>query len=413
MFLSFRDHRLHRAKRCFSPRFWAIGLAWPAVEAIPANGRVEPRLVVDMAALVSPNPLLLSGGDRGAVMIEVAASPGITITTPTGSTIGINGTIRDRIYSRRYGHYMLGDFRMEGRHRDSEYLTVGAAAGYGRSVAVDLLTSSADASGDPQGIRNNWFAGMDAAWRPDAYSLVTPEIRIERAVYSDSTLLRNTRSLTTSLAYSRRIDPLTSIGLGARNTLNKVSGMAGMNSAALYLTLNRQLGEGTRFLAELGAERTGRQKERPGGDLIERPGRTLLAGRAELCREQKDRWQGLTGCISAALNSEVSGFGGLRRDAALSVTASQPLGEKFILRGVGEYRHSSLIGGSTGIMVPGDRRDSATDAVRTMLMLDWKLRPDITLTGSLQYLRRQLITGRRIGSGFFGIQLRYEPRLRK
>jgi hypothetical protein len=410
---SFRDRRSRRRGRCFSHRFWAVGLVIPTVVAVPAKGRVEPTLVVDMAVLASPNPLLLSGGHRGAVMIEVAASPGIIIRTPTGSTLDVSGTIRNRRYSRRYGHYLLGDFRMEGRYRDSEYLTVGAAAGYGRALAIDLLTSSADASGDPRGIRNSWFAGFDAAWRPDAYSLITPEFRFERATYSDSDLLRDASALTISLAWSRRIGPLTSIGLRARDTMNEVSGMAGMNSSALYLTLNRQLGERARFLAELGVERTGRQIEWLDGSTMRRPGRTLLAGRVDLCREGEERWQGLTGCLSAALNSEVSGFGGLRRDAILSVTVSQPLGERFVLRGVSEYRHSSLIGGSSGVGPPGDERDSATDAVRNMLMLDWKLRPEITLTGTVQYLRRQLVTGRRIGAGFFGIQLRYEPRLRK
>lgn len=381
--------------------------------AVPANGRVEPTLVVDMDVLASPNPLLLSSGRRGAVMIEVAASPGVIITTPTGSTLDVRGTIRNRNYSRRYGHYLLGDFQMDGRYRDSEYLTVGATTGYDRVLAIDLLTSSADASADPRGIRNNWFAGLDAAWRPDAYSLITPELRFERSVYSDSDLFRNASVWTMSLAYSRRIGPLTSVGLRARDTVNTVSGMARMNGGALYLTLNRQLGERAHFLAELGAERTGRQIDRLEGDGIARPGRTLLAGRVELCRQGEERWQGLTGCLSAALNSEVSGFGGLRRDATLSVTASHPLGERFVLRGVGEYRHSSQIGGSSGVGPPADERDNATGAVRSSLMLDWKLRPEITLTGTVQYLRRQLVTGQRIGAGFFGIQLRYQPRLRQ
>jgi hypothetical protein len=52
------------------------------------------------------------------------------------------------------------------------------------------------------------------------------------------------------------------------------------------------------------------------------------------------------------------------------------------------------------------RNDTNTDAIRNVVMLDWKIRPKITLTGSIQYLRRQLINGQRIGSGFVGIQLR-------
>jgi hypothetical protein len=402
MFLSFPDHR-----------FWAFTLAGLTLAAAPADGRVEPKLALDMSVLASPNPLLLSGGRRGAVMIEVAASPGITIIGPTGSTLKASGTIRNRNYTRRYGHYLLGDFRMEGRYRDSEYLTIGAAAGYGRALAIDLLTSSADAVGDPRGIRNSWFAGLDAAWRPNAYSLITPELRFERSIYSDSELLRNASALTMSLAYSRRIGPRASVGLRARDTVNAVAGMAGMNSAALYVTFNRQLGERARLLMEVGAERTGRQIERLDDGSMRRPGRALLAGRIDLCREGTEGGQGLSGCLSTTLNSEVSGFGGLRRDATISISMKRPLGEHFTAHGSSEYRHSSLVGGWTAAGPPDGEFNSATDAVRNMLMLDWNLRRDITLTGSIQYLRRQLISGRRIGAGFFGIQLRYQPRPRK
>jgi hypothetical protein len=212
--------------------------------------------------------------------------------------------------------------------------------------------------------------------------------------------------LTMSLAYSRRIDPRTSIGLRARDTMNDVTGMAGMNSAALFATLNRGLGPRARLLVELGVERAGRQIEWLEQEKIRRPGRILLAGRVDLCREPAERSQALSGCLSATLNSEVSGFGGLRRDGAISISLVKPLGEKFALRAVSEYRRSTLMGGSLTVPILQGRNDTNTDAIRNVVMLDWKIRPKITLTGSIQYLRRQLINGQRIGSGFVGIQLR-------
>jgi hypothetical protein len=388
-------------------RNWPITMmVLPALLVTPANGQTERRLEVDMTVLASPNPMLLTGTERQAVMFELAASPGITITSPTGSTFDVGGTIRRREYSRRYGHYLLGDFRAEGRYRDSEYLSLGAWAGFNRSLAIDLLASSDDAAGDPRGIRNSWFAGADAAWRPNALTIIMPEIRFERAVYADSILLRNASALTMSLAYSRRIDPRTSIGLRARETMNDVTGMAGMNSAALFATLNRGLGPRARLLVELGVERAGRQIEWLEQEKIRRPGRILLAGRVDLCREPAERSQALSGCLSATLNSEVSGFGGLRRDGAISISLVKPLGEKFALRAVSEYRRSTLMGGSLTVPILQGRNDTNTDAIRNVVMLDWKIRPKITLTGSIQYLRRQLINGQRIGSGFVGIQLR-------
>jgi hypothetical protein len=392
---------------------WAAAMVIPAMIVVPANGRTEPRLDVDMSVLASPNPLLLQGERRGATSLEVAASPGITITSPGGSTLDAGGTIRYRNYTRRYGHYLLGDFRVEGRYRDSEYLTVGGWAGYSRALAIDLLASSDDAAGDPRGIRNSWYGGVDAAWRPNIYTLITPDIRFERAVYADSDLLRNANALTFSLAYARRVGPRTSIGLRIRDTMNSVTGMAGMNSVAVYATLNRQLGPRARLLAELGVEQAGRQIEWLEDVKMRRPGRTLLAGRVDLCREAEEGDHALTGCLSATLNSEVSGFGGLRRDATVSISLSKALGEHFKLRGVSEYRHSSLIGGSLVTAPAQGMRTSTTDAVRNIVMLDWKLRPNVTLTGSAQYLRRQLVTVKRIGSAFIGLQLRYHFGQRK
>lgn len=392
---------------------WAAALVIPALIVAPANGRTEPRLEVDMSVLGSSNPLLLQGEHRGATLMEVAASPGITITSPGGSSLDAGGTIRYRHYTRRYGHYLLGDFRVEGHHRDSEYLTIGGWAGYSRALAIDLLASSDDAAGDPRGIRNSWFGGVDAAWRPDMYTLITPDVRFERAVYADSDLLRNAHALTLSLAYARRVGPRTSIGLRARDTMNAVTGMAGMNSMALYATLNRQLGPRARLLAELGVERAGRQIEWLEDVRMRRPGRTLLAGRVDLCREAEEGDQTLTGCLSAALNSEISGFGGLRRDATVSISLSKALGEHFKLRGTSEYRHSTLIGGSLVTTPSENMRTSTTDALRNIVMLDWKLRRNVTLTGSAQYLRRQLVTGKRIGSAFIGLHLRYHFGQRK
>lgn len=411
---SFPEHAACMTERCRQLPAVAFALVLPGLAASPAEARTEPKLEVDTAIFASSNPLLLSTERAGAVMVEVAASPSVMITTQNGSTVLIGGTLRRRDYSRLYGHFMLGDARVEGRYRDSEYLNIGFAAGFERMLALDLLTSSPDAATDPGAIRNSWFSGIDAAWTPNAYELFTPEVRVERTYYTGSNLLLNAEALSMGLGYSRRTGPRTSIGLRGRNSISSVAGMGNVNTAALYATFNRKLPDHAKILVELGVSRTGEQKERTGGIAAVRPGRTLLAGRLEVCREDGE-WarRGPTGCFSTSLDTEVSGLGGLRRNAIVSLSVMQPVGAKFVLRGSGEFRRSTLVGGVPATGPPGTFGDGATDAVRAMAALDWKLRPQIILTGNVQYARRQIVNGDRIGAAYFGIQLSYKPGIRR
>jgi|GEM_PF-2494620 len=385
-------------------RPWLLLLAVPAFGAMSAQCQTQPRLAVDMSVLSSPDPFLLSGNNVGAVMGQISVSPGVKLTSPRGSTLDIGGTITDRRYSRLYGNYVLGEVRATGLYRDSEYLSIGAEAGYARTLAIDILSASSDVASDPRAIRNDWYARADAAWRPDPYSLITPEIRYERITYAGNSFLRNANVLAASIAYARRVDPLTSIGLRLRDTVNTQAGLGTINSAAIYATVKRQLGQQTSLSAELGAERTGAQSSS-----------TLLAGRVDLCRQDKDTSRRLTGCLTGTLNSQISGFGGLRRDATVILTLRQTMSEHFVLRASSEYRRSALIGPTQfGPTLPPEAsgpvaQNGPTDAMRHTLMLDWAVDRHVTLTGTIQYLRRQLVSGQKIGAAFFGIQLRYQP----
>ena len=410
---SFPERPVYIAERRLQMPAVAFALVLPALSAAPALGQTEPKLAVDMSVFASPDPFLLSNDNGGAVMFEVSAAPSVTITNSRGSTLVARGTIRRRDYSRLYGHYMLGDARVEGRYRDSEYLNIGMLGGFERGLVIDVLTSSPDGAIDPGAIRNAWFGALDAEWRPNAFELITPEVRFDRSLYSGSDLLVDGSTLSMSVAYSRRTGQRTSWGLRVRDTVNRATGMATVNNAAIYATYNRRLGERMRLLVELGAARTSGQIDITDGGATRRPGRILLAGRADLCREGGEWPGGITGCLSTTLDSEVSGLGGMRRNAVASATMSLPVAQKFVLRGTADYRRTSQIGGSRATGPPVSPSVGTTDGVRGVVALDWRLRTNLTLTGTAQYLRRQVVTGERIGAAFFGIQLSYKPGARR
>jgi hypothetical protein len=362
----------------------------------PAMSQTETYLTLDAQALASPNPFLIPGPDRGAVLTQISASPEIKLTSDTGSSLDLNGTVTQKWFSRHYGHFLVGKFDAAGKYRSNEYLTVEADGGFSRDLAVDVLTSSIDAVIDPQSIRTDYDGAFRLRWTPDAHTEIVPEVRYEASDYSDSTLLRNTRTFKAGLAVSRRISPYTQIGVRAEALFNKAAGSVAENSQALYATLKQDITEHWQLTAEIGAERT----ENRAGPLQEQTvspsSPTRLSGRAELCRKVPN---GLA-CLAGLIDSEISGLGGLQRTMTGSATIMQKLSERTSVNGVVEYRHSETQRGA----FPG------LDSLRATLKLDRRIGRAFTLSATAQYLRRQLVDGGWIGAAYGGLQLRFQPR---
>jgi hypothetical protein len=359
--------------------------------------QTETYLTLDAQALASSNPFLIPGPDRGAVLTQISASPEIKLTGDTGSSLDLNGTVTQKWFSQHYGQYLVGKFDAAGKYRRNEYLTVEADGGFSRDLAVDVLTSSIDAVVDPQSIRTDYDGALRLRWTPDAHTEIVPEVRYEASDYSDSTLLRNTRTFKADVSVSRRISPYTQIGVRAEALFNKAAGSVAQNSQALYATLKQDISEHWQLTAEIGAERT----ENRAGPLQDQTvdgssSPTRLSGRAELCRKVPN---GLA-CLAGLIDSEISGLGGLQRTMTGSATVTQKLSERSSVNGVVEYRHvEAQSGGFPGL-----------DSLRATLKLDRRIGRAFTLSATAQYLRRQLVDGGWIGAAYGGLQLRFQPR---
>ncbi len=107
-------------------------------------------------------------------------------------------------------------------------------------------------------------------------------------------------------------------------------------------------------------------------------------------------------CVAGSLNSEVGGLGGLQRRAVGSASYRTALGERTSIDLSGEYQRTVM----QGSVFP------AFDAIRATATVERSLRSDLTLGVTLQYLRRRLIEGTRVGAVFAGLQLTFTPSLR-
>lgn len=364
----------------------------------PVVAQPVPRLEVDLRALASANPLLLPGSDRGAILLEATARPGVRFETPTGSSFDLGAVITNRRYSRRYGNFVVGQIDATADHRDSEFLSIGGYASVARDVAIDLLTGSVESAVDPNSVRTAYVGRLSLTWHPDEYSWILPEIGIERYNFDRTELLGDTRSTSASLAYRRRTGPRTTLGARAGAILSDTARLSDTETYFLYATIDRRLGAGWRLTGEVGAERNGARTESLLGVGATQSARTRLSGQAELCREAP----GPVICVTGSLNSEVSGLGGLQRRAVVGASVDGRLDERTTIAAEAEYQRTVM----QGDVFP------AFDAIRATGTVERSIRRDLRIGATLQYLRRRLVDGTRIGAAFAGLRLTFAPSLR-
>ncbi len=368
------------------------------VVTMPATGQTVPRLEVDAAVLLSENPLLIPGRDRQAAQVDLTVRPGIALTTATGSTFDLGGVLTERVYSRRYGRILIGRVDATATYRDSEFLSVGGSAAFARDSAIDLLTSSVEAVADPLSIRTNAVGRVFVRYQPDALTTIIPDMRYERTSYTRSPLLGSTRAFTTGIAYRRRFDARRTLGLRAGWGSSEGSRLTKFSTQLLYVTVDQQLSPGWRLTGELGAERIGGRTETLAGTTVRQPAGTRFNGRFDLCRIAP----GPALCLGGLLSSEVSGLGGLQRRAVVTASANQRLGERTMLRTTAEYQRTQ----TRGTLFP------PFDAIRAVAEVERSVSRRIAVTGTLQYLRRRLVEGDRVGATYAGFRLTYTPELR-
>lgn len=386
-----------RCRRLRGPAAAGLSLAGIVLSTSGAAQPV-PRIEVEVRTLASANPLLVTGENRGAALVEITARPGVRFADATGTSFDLGAVVTRRQYSRRYGGFLVGRVDAVAERRESEFLSYGVAATYSRDVAIDLLTSSVEGAADPTAIRTAFTARASLTWHPDEYTWILPELGFERYRYDRSALVGDTRAVSASLGLRRRMSPLTTIGVRAGTILSDTARLSATDTQFLYGTVDHRLNARWRVTGELGAERIGARIERLLGITAAQPARVRLSGRGQLCREAP----GPVICAAAALNSEVSGLGGLQRRAVLTASVDHRLGEHVTMALDAEYQRTVMQGG----FFP------EFDAIRTVATVERTLRRDLRLGGTVQYLRRRLVDGTRVGAVFAGFQLVFTPQLR-
>lgn len=387
MFLSFRDP----AKLC---RAFGTLAALPATFFAPnCAARPDIRLESDMKFFLSDNPFLISGKNRAAAAVEIIARPEFVWPVTPTTSLDVSAVVAVRHYLRRYGDFVTGRALASVRHRENEFLSLSGSVSYTRELPTDGLTDSIDAAVDTRSVRESYSARSSVDWTPNATTSVDADIGVQRARYPNSVLLSSINAYDLGVALSKRVSPVMSLGVRAQMTVSNVANRGDSSATAVWLTVSRRLATAWRADAQVGIERT--SLEGPPGDGRDR--RTRFSGSANLCYEPSR----LAACLTAAVQSEVSGLSGLQREVSFGASVTRRLTERGSLAATADYRRARLEG-----------RVNSLDVLHASTSYEHRLSRGFSLSTGVDYVRRTQLSGQKIGAVIFqiGVTFRGQPR---
>jgi len=382
MFSLFRNHR--QAGKCWAALVMFILTLGPA---LAPQGFARPNVGVDFDAgvFVSDNPFLLPGKDVGAAAADVAARPYLDWDLEPRTKVEFTGEVGFRQYHRRYGNFVTGFADLQLQHRRNEYLSVGGQVVYDRSLVSDPLTDSLDFAFDSRGIHESVEARPTVAWNPNARVSVTADMGWRKLRYPGSILLQPTNAYDAGLIASKQISAVMSLGAQARITSTSAADGSDTSVKALGLVTSRRFSNNWHADAQLGVEWT--TLDDPVGPDDDK--RSQFNGSFSLCHEPRRT----VVCVTGAIRSEVSGFGGLQREKTIGATVNRRISQWGTITAeldarranIPEYRNpASLLRASGGYEHQMDR--------------------NIFLTSSATYMQRKLL-GQQVGAVTFQVGL--------
>lgn len=303
--------------------------------------------------------------------VEMAARPEIQWSLAPATSLEASAAIVHRQYLTRYGGFFNGRAQLRMRHRDSEYLSLDARLAYAREFPTDALTDSADFAIDSISLRETFSARASLDWSPDALTSVTTSVGWESLDYPDSKLLVPTRALNGDVDFSRRLSETTSLGLHADVTRTQATASGTVSARSMRATIEHELGPGVSVNGQVGAE---------WADALAGGEGPRIAGSTSLCY----RPPSTDACLSASIQSEISGFGGLQRQLYVGGTFRRQISERSSLGLVTDYRTTSMSRGA-----------GRATALRLSGTFERRLTGVLSLIGAVGYFCRRSLTGER------------------
>lgn len=334
----------------------------------PGTAQTVTQLETEARLLVSDNPFLLEGEDNAAAAFEFAARPEIQVPLSSMTNLDLSGEAAYRRYSNGYGDFVTGWADAAVTHRPNDFISWDNSLSFARELPIDALADSSDYSADTRALRERFQGRSTINWTPNDYTVVTGSGAWESLRYPDSDLLSSTEAYQFEVGVSRRVNPYTSLGLLARTTRTDLTGTGNLSADGVFATVSHRFAPNLEAEGQLGIEWTdydlpqsGRARMSGGGNVCYRPELTSL-------------------CVSASLQSEVSGLGGLQREFYAGVTAERRISERENVSATAEYRRAEI-----GAL------DLETSTTRLNATYEHRLSPRLSAFTSADYLSRKYL----------------------
>ena len=369
-FLSSREPRVRPA---------AFALLVAVVAATPVGAQTVTRIEADLGVIASDNPFLLDGDDTAATAIEVAIRPEWRLQAAPTTTVEVKGEAAYRRYLRRYGDFFTGHADAVIRHRASDFLSAEGRLSYARELPIDALTDSIDFSVDPTAVRQRFSGRATGTLTVSARDRLLVGAGFDRLRYARPSPLAATRAWHADAEWTRRITERLRAGLSATATTTHIEGVGGLSGVGLRGVVEYRFSTQIEARGQLGVEWTRY-------DITAGQRRARLSGSGNLCY----RPERIEACITASVQNEVSGLGGLQRERFVGANFRYRLNETSNLTALAEHRAADLTGPLVGPTI-----QARTSVTRLNAGYERRLGRRLMLNGSVDYLRRNYLSGNR------------------
>lgn len=347
----------------------------------------QPRLGIEAETnfLAGRNPFLIPGDEAVTVAAELIVRPKAELSLGPKTTFEGDAELGVRQYHKRYGNFLTGHGIATIKHRESERLSITAAASRRRELPTEASAGTIDAAVDTLSIRESTAIRSNVIWSPDARTTLVTDLAWEKLKYPDSAALRDVTGFDMRVGPSRQTDSRTRIGLQIQYTLSRTDGLDDWLSArALRLTASRRISPRLRADLSAGAERASMLD--PLGR--EQTGPRRFSGSANVCYEP----QHLTMCGTAAVRTVLSGIEGLRREFFVTLSARKQLAEHSFLNATADYTRA-----------PVNSLGFNADVARVSAGYERRMSTRLWFHSRADYLRRTRFTGERIDAAVLRI----------
>lgn len=348
-----------------------VAVIWlsAAFGTAPGTAQTVTQLETEAKLLVSDNPFLLEGENNAAAAFEFTARPEVQVPISPTTNFDLSGEAAYRRYSNGYGDFVTGRADAAVTHRPSDFFSWDNSLSFARELPIDALADSSDYSADTRTVRERFQARSRIGWTPNDYTLVTGSGAWENLRYPDSDLLSSTEAYQFEVGISRRINPYTSLGVVGRTTRTDLTGTGNLSADGVFATISHRFSPELEAEGQLGIEWTNYD--------LPQSGRARLSGGGNVCYRPE-----LTSfCVSASLQSEVSGLGGLQREFYAGLTAERRISEREDVSATAEHRRAEI-----------DGLGLETSTTRLSATYEHRLSPRLSAFTSADYLSRKYLS---------------------